>query len=130
MEDTHSEDFGGNSVAKYDEGHVGIGTYRDHSEPSRGLSVHMEQEKLKQRVEKMEESLKVLVAYVEEEKFRKREKVMKKERTLKEKGVELIDEVPRPTSGVEKIDVPRPIAEIEKVIHVSVTEVEKTSCSS
>ncbi|KAJ8541958.1 hypothetical protein K7X08_016824 [Anisodus acutangulus] len=103
---THSEDFDDNSITKDDGGHVGIGTSRDRAKPSGDPLVQLEQEKLKQCVEKMEESLKVLFTYVERGGggFRSIEKTKKKQRTLKEKvgEVEKATDVPVPTAPVEK----------------------------
>ncbi|XP_060190600.1 uncharacterized protein LOC132619845 [Lycium barbarum] len=136
VKDSQSEDFGDNSVPKGDGGRFGVGTSKDRAAP-RGLSMQVEQEGSQQRVEKMEESLKVLVAYVEEERFRRSQKEKKKKKkkkkleTLKEKVqapmVQPTAEVPRsivevkkvevsrPATEVKEIDVPRPAADVEKV---------------
>ncbi|KAJ8562314.1 hypothetical protein K7X08_011605 [Anisodus acutangulus] len=102
----HSEDLGGD---------VGIRASRSRAAPSRGPSVQIEQVELQQHVDKMEESLNVLVAYVEAEKFRRSEKEKKNEETLKEKGDEPTAEILRPAAQVEKVDIPRSTSDFEKV---------------
>ncbi|KAJ8532986.1 hypothetical protein K7X08_015875 [Anisodus acutangulus] len=139
VEATHSEDIGGHSIANDDGGHVGIGTYRDRAEPNGSQSVQLEQEKLKQRVDRMDECLNTLVTYVEGKKFRRSEKAKKKEneRTLREKVQEPqlkfgiihspaveVEKVDVPAAELEKVDVPA--AEPDKVIPMPVAEVEKT----
>ncbi|XP_060178111.1 uncharacterized protein LOC132608052 [Lycium barbarum] len=93
-EDNHSEDLSGNSTAK---DNVGVGTSMGHAAP-RG---QVEHEQMKQCVEKIGESLKVVVAYVEGERIRKSEKAKKKK-----KKKETLNEV----AGEVEVDVDQPIA--------------------
>ncbi|XP_059311018.1 uncharacterized protein LOC132062469 [Lycium ferocissimum] len=87
--DNHSEDLGGNSAAK---DNVGVGTSMGRATPSG----QVEHEQLKQRVDKIEESLKVLVAYVEGERIRKSEKAKKKKETFNEAASEVAVDVDQP----------------------------------
>ncbi|KAJ8550836.1 hypothetical protein K7X08_000206 [Anisodus acutangulus] len=134
VEFTYSEDIGSNLVTNDDRGHVGVGTSRDRAE---SVGAKLEQERLKQHVDSIEEFLNTLVAYVEGGKFRRSEKAKKKENemTLKEKvqapaqkfdnirspAVEV--DVPRPVVEVENVDVhyfPMPTAQVEKAVEVIV----------
>ncbi|KAJ8537599.1 hypothetical protein K7X08_000009 [Anisodus acutangulus] len=105
---THSEDIDGNSDTNDDGGHVGVGTSRDCTEPSGGQSVQLEQEKLMQRVDRMNES----------------QTPVQKFGIIRSSIVEVEKvDIPRPAAEVENVDVP--IVELEKVIPVVVAEVEK-----
>ncbi|XP_059284847.1 uncharacterized protein LOC132038143 [Lycium ferocissimum] len=109
-EDNHSKDLGGNSAAK---DNVGVGISMGRAAPSG----QVEHEQLKQRVEKIEESLKVLVAYVEGERIRKSEKAKKKKK-------ETLNEV----AGEVEVDVDQPIARHVDVpnaqdVHVQVLKI-------
>ncbi|XP_059309835.1 uncharacterized protein LOC132060960 [Lycium ferocissimum] len=108
--DNHPEDLGGNSAAK---DNIGVGTSMGRVAPSG----QVEHEQLKQHVEKIEESLKVLVSYVEGERIRKSEK-------------ETLIEV----AGEVEVDVDQPIARHVDVPNaqdlpatISATEVEEES---
>ncbi|XP_060183904.1 uncharacterized protein LOC132613727 isoform X1 [Lycium barbarum] len=63
-----------------------LGTSRGRAAQSGGPSVQIELVELQQHVDKMEESLNVLLAYVEAEKFRRSMKAKNKQENLKEKG--------------------------------------------
>ncbi|XP_059307667.1 uncharacterized protein LOC132059158 [Lycium ferocissimum] len=118
-----------------------LGTSKGRVAPSGGPSEQIEQVELQQRVDKMEESLNVLFAYVEAEKFRRSVKAKKKQENPKEKvqahmerstinkvnvGVERTAEVPRPAAEVKQVDIPRPTIVIEKVeVPRPVSKVEK-----
>ncbi|XP_059284042.1 uncharacterized protein LOC132037534 [Lycium ferocissimum] len=131
-EDNHSEDLGGNSAAK---DNVGVGTSMGRAAPSG----QVEHEQLKQRVEKIEESLKVLVTYIEGERIRKSEKAKKKKETLNEAAGEVEVDVDQPIA--RHIDVPNaqdvhvPSAQDlsvptdQDLLAVSATEVEKESAT-
>ncbi|KAJ8534771.1 hypothetical protein K7X08_016499 [Anisodus acutangulus] len=72
VEVTHSEDFGGNSVANDDGGHVDAGTSRDRVEPSGGQSVDVpaaEPEKvIRVPIAEVEKAPEVIVQAVPDEK--------------------------------------------------------------
>ncbi|KAJ8551027.1 hypothetical protein K7X08_000397 [Anisodus acutangulus] len=113
----HSEDLGGN---------VSIETSRGRVAPSGGPSVQIEKVEQHQCVDNMEESLNVLLAYVEAKIFRRSEKVKKNHETPKEKGAEPTIVMSRLVVQVEKVDIPRLNVDLEKVeVPRSDFEVEK-----
>ncbi|KAJ8541898.1 hypothetical protein K7X08_016764 [Anisodus acutangulus] len=117
--DTQPEDLYGNSLAKGDGGRFGVGTRRVRVEP-RVSSVQVEQEGLQQRLEKMEQSLNIVVSLVEKEKSRRSENEKKTRlESLKDEHFvfvfDPITEVPRPADDVKKVEVPRPTIEVKEV---------------
>ncbi|XP_060183905.1 uncharacterized protein LOC132613727 isoform X2 [Lycium barbarum] len=107
-----------------------LGTSRGRAAQSGGPSVQIELVELQQHVDKMEESLNVLLAYVEAEKFRRSMKAKNKQENLKEKVPALVErsainkvnvraertaKIPSPAAEVKQVDIPRPITVIEKV---------------
>ncbi|XP_060189462.1 uncharacterized protein LOC132618424 [Lycium barbarum] len=119
-EDNHSEDLGGNSAAK---DNVGVGTSMGRAVPSG----QVEHDQLKQRVEKIEESLKVLVTYVEGERIRKSEKAKKKKETLNEAAGEVEVDVDVDQPIARHIDVPNAQDVHVQVLKISLCQLIKIS---